>query len=374
MNSERQAFQAFESSISSQDAELIWGSSQDNDRYRSAPLYEEPQESMELQKPLSQKIFERSEEHVLHPQLHEEDPMFLTRYVMFASQVALASIFQFVLDFTLANDVTSKNVQVDRTNSRIRGGLFDETRFVEYNMTMFTFGGRLGLKLDIQEGDRLAIQTFWNELNRALQQSGYTESQDDESEDESEYDFESDSEDGFGLDLLQESKFLKFGEEPELIDQMFEDLSNPNFMQQTLLLLAWNCQDAQNFQAVTGENQAQQLFDTIIACMISTAADFCLPIARCASLLVSQLVDTHDINVTKEQFDVLVQTLVQWSITNQDNEQKLTSSEEVASILSSQMSKMAPLAADWKDTLQQVYTQAPYDSVRANLHEVIRAY
>merc|ERR1739838_947597 len=193
------------------------------------------------------------------------------------------------------------------------------------------------------------------ELNRALQQSGYT--QDDESEDESEYDFESDSEDGFGLDLLQESKFLKLGEEPELIDQMFEDLSNPNFMQQTLLLLAWNCQDAQNFQAVTGENQAQQLFDTIIACMISTAADFCLPIARCASLLVSQLVDTHDINVTKEQFDVLVQTLVQWSITNQDNEQKLTTSEEVASILSSQMSKMAPLAADWKDTLQQVYTK-----------------
>eukprot|EP00493_Phyllostaurus_siculus_P001285 UN01293 len=374
MNSERQAFQALESSISSQDAELIWGSSQDNDRYRSAPLYEEPQESMELQKPLSQKIFERSEERVLHPQLHEEDPMFLTRYVMFASQVALASIFQFVLDFTLANDNTSKNVQVDRTNSRIRGGLFDETRFVEYNMKMFTFGGRLGLKLDIQEGDRLAIQTFWNELNRALQQSGYTESQDDESEDESEYDFESDSEDGFGLDLLQESKFLKLGEEPELIGQMFEDLSNPNFMQQTLLLLAWNCQDAQNFQAVTGENQAQQLFDTIIACMISTAADFCLPIARCASLLVSQLVDTHDINVTKEQFDVLVQTLVQWSINNQDNEQKLTSSEEVASILSSQMSKMAPLAADWKDTLQQVYTQAPYDSVRANLHEVIRAY
>jgi len=354
--------------------ELIWGSSQENDRYRSAPLYEEPEESMELQKPLSQKIFERSEEHVSHPQLHEEDPMFLTRYVMFASQVALASIFQFVLDFTLANDNTSKNVQVDRTNSIIRGGLFDETRFVEYNMKMFTFGGRLGLKLDIQEGDRLAIQTFWNELNRALQQSGYTESQDDESEDESEYDFESDSEDGFGLDLLQESKFLKLGEEPELIDQMFEDLSNPNFMQQTLLLLAWNCQDAQNFQAVTGDNQAQQLFDTIIACMISTAADFCLPIARCASLLVSQLVDTHDINVTKEQFDVLVQTLVQWSINNQDNEQKLTSSEEVASILSSQMSKMAPLAADWKDTLQQVYTQAPYDSVRANLHEVIRAY
>merc|ERR1712156_422871 len=146
------------------------------------------------------------------------------------------------------------------------------------------------------------------------------------SEDESEYDFESDSEDGFGLDLLQESKFLKLGEEPELIDQMFEDLSNPNFMQQTLLLLAWNCQDAQNFQAVTGDNQAQQLFDTIIACMFATAADFCLPIARCASLLVSQLVESHDIKITQEQFDVLVKTLVQWSISNQaETGSKLTS-------------------------------------------------
>jgi len=176
---------------------------------------------------------------------------------------------------------------------------------------------------------------------------------------------------------LEQSKFLKLDESPELVHQMFQDLSDPNFMQQTLLLLAWNCQDAQNFQAVTGaKNQAQQLFDTIIACMIATAADFCLPIARCASLLVSQLVESHDIRVTEDQFNVLVKTLVQWTISQHSaqNECKLTSSKEVASILSSQMSKMAPLAANWKDTLQRVYSQAPYDCVRANLQDVVRTY
>merc|ERR1719510_1197870 len=105
---------------------------------------------------------------------------------------------------------------------------------------------------------------------------------------------------------------------------MFQDLSDPNFMQQTLLLLAWNCRDAQNFQAVTGaKNQAQQLFDTVIACMIATAADFCLPIARCASLLVSQLVEAHDVQVSDEQFNVLVETLVRWSLKNQEHKSKL---------------------------------------------------
>jgi len=91
---------------------------------------------------------------------------------------------------------------------------------------------------------------------------------------------------------------------------------------------------------------------------------------------VSQLVESHDIQVSEEQFNVLVQTLVQWTISNQQNEEneKLTTSEEVASILSSQMSKMAPLAANWKDTLERVYTQAPYDCVRTNLQQVIRAY
>jgi len=114
----------------------------------------------------------------------------------------------------------------------------------------------------------------------------------------------------------------------------------------------------------------------IITCMIATAADFCLPITRCASLLISQIVDAHDVEVSDEQFNVLVQTLVRWSLKNQSEEHKskLTSSEEVASILSQQMSKMAPRAVNYKETLERVYLQAPYDCVRSNLHNVIRAY
>merc|ERR1712154_624435 len=121
---------------------------------------------------------------------------------------------------------------------------------------------------------------------------------------------------------LDDAKYLNLNESPELVNQWLQDLENPNFMQQTLLQLAWNCQNSQNFQVIAGDNQAQQLFDTIIACMIATAADFCLPIARRAALLISQLVDTHDIQVTNEQFNVLVQTLVQWSLENHAEEHK----------------------------------------------------
>jgi len=369
---------ASDSSISNQDWSLIWGTSQEAARFRAVEIHEDFAPIIEDREPqLPQKIFEQSEDRRHPPQIQEVDPMFLTRCVTFATQIAFPVVFQFVLDFVQENEQTNGNFAPDQANAVIRGGLFDETRFVEYQIKFFTFGGRLGLSLDILDGYAPAVQDFWKELLRALQQNDFTEAPiESDVESDSDYDFlESDGEVDSPFDLEQ-TKFLNLGESPELVDQMFQDLSNPNFMQQTLLLLAWNLQDAQNFKAVTGDNQAQQLFDTIIACMIATAADFCLPIARCASVLVSQLVDSHDIKVTDEQFNVLVQTLVQWTISNSqppDEQIKLTSSKEVASILSSQMSKMAPLAANWKDTLEQVYTQAPYDCVRANLYGVIRA-
>lgn len=366
------------SSISIQDWNLIWGNSSGAPRFRGAADVGEDIAPMEIRKPPNKQFEQQSEDRRNPPQpsIQEVDPCFLTRFVMF-TQVALPMVFQFVLDFVAENEQTNGNFEADGARYAVRGGLFDETRFVEYTLKLFTHGGQLGLSLDILDGYPPAVQTFWNELQQALQENQFTECQEEEESDAEEYNFaESDDEnDEFILDLEQE-KFLKLGEDPELVDQWFQDLNDPNFMQQTLLLLAWNCQDAQNFQAVTGKNQAQQLFDLIITCMIATAADFCLPIARCASLLVSQLVDAHDIKVTEEQFNVLVQTLVQWTISQQSEqtESKLTSSKEVASILSSQMSKMAPLAVNWKDTLQQVYTQAPYECVRANLQKVVRTY
>lgn len=366
------------SSISIQDWNLIWGNSSGAPRFRGAVDVGEDIAPMEIRKPPNKQFEQQSEDRRNPPQpsIQEVDPCFLTRFVMF-TQVALPMVFQFVLDFVAENEQTNGNFEADGARYAVRGGLFDETRFVEYTLKLFTHGGQLGLSLDILDGYPPAVQTFWNELQQALQENQFTECQEEEESDAEECNFaESDDEnDEFILDLEQ-AKFLKLGEDPELVDQWFQDLNDPNFMQQTLLLLAWNCQDAQNFQAVTGKNQAQQLFDLIITCMIATAADFCLPIARCASLLVSQLVDAHDIKVTEEQFNVLVQTLVQWTISQQSEqtESKLTSSKEVASILSSQMSKMAPLAVNWKDTLQQVYTQAPYECVRANLQKVVRTY
>jgi hypothetical protein len=302
------------------------------------------------------------------------DPLFLTRVAMLAHHVVFSTTYQFVVDFIQTNGQTCGNFECDEESCVIRGGLFDETRFVEYQVKIFAFKGRLGICLEIQKGFAPSVQEFWNELQQELKEKDLLDVQDEESDCESDFLESSDEEDGLPDLDLDEAKFLNLHESPELVEQWKEDLENPNFMQQTLLQLAWNCQNADNFNAVAGDNQAQQLFDTIIACMIATAADFCLPIARCASLLVSQIVDAHDVQVSDEQFNVLVQTLVRWSLKNQEYKSKLTSSEEIASILSQQMSKMAPRAVNYKETLERVYLQAPYDCVRTNLHNVIQAY
>jgi len=302
------------------------------------------------------------------------DPLFLTRVAMLAHHVVFSTIYQFVVDFIQTNGQTCGNFECDEESCVIRGGLFDETRFVEYQVKIFAFKGRLGICLEIQKGFAPSVQEFWNELQQELKEKELLDVQDEESDCESDFLESSDEEDGLPDLDLGEAKFLNLHESPELVEQWKEDLENPNFMQQTLLQLAWNCQNAENFKAVAGDNQAQQLFDTIIACMIATAADFCLPIARCASLLISQIVDAHDVQVSDEQFNVLVQTLVRWSLKNQEHKSKLTSSEEVASILSQQMSKMAPRAINYKETLERVYLHAPYDCVRTNLHNVIQAY
>lgn len=367
---------ATEHALSSQDFHLFWGPHSASDSFRGAASVSQVREaSLQVREPFTSKKNTETEDcrHPLTAGVPEMDPFFLSRYVVFRAGITTSLVFQFVLDFVEGHELTSGNFDSDQSASVIRGGVFHETRFVEYQMKTFIFQGQLALTLEIVDGFAPAVQDFWNQLQQAFQENNFIE-EPLESDSDGELDFLDSDDEDMSLDL-NDVKFLKLGESPEIVHQWFEDLSNPNFMQQTLLLLAWNCQDEQNFQVVTDEKQAQQLFDAIIACMFVTAADFCLPIARCASLLVSQLAESHDIKITTEQFDVLVHTLVQWSISDQAEQgSKLTSSKEIASILSHQMSKMATFAAHWKDTLEQVYTQASYDCVRQNLHNVIRAF
>jgi len=363
-----------ETSISNDDWNLLFDPMH-NEAVRGARVRDFQREptGMELKQDF-QKTFEQPSEGRSDPlplTVPVLDPFFLTRVAILAPHVVFSTIFQFVVEFIQTNGQTCGNYECDEESCLIRGGLFDETRFVEYQVKIFAFKGRLGICLEIQKGFAPSVQEFWNELQHELKEQDLLEFQDDESDCESDFLESSDEEDDLDLD---EAKFLNLHESPELVEQWKEDLENPNFMQQTLLQLAWNCQNAENFRAVAGDNQAQQLFDTIIACMIASAADFCLPVARCASLLISQILDAHNVQVSDEQFDVLVQTLVSWSLKNQEHKSKLTSSEEVASILSQQMSKMAPRAINYKETLERVYLHAPYDCVRTNLHNVIQAY
>merc|ERR1719411_1338949 len=135
---------------------------------------------------------------------------------MFTAHVAISHVFAFVLDFIESNDQTNGNFESDSANSVIRGGLFDETRFVEYQFKMFTHEGRLGLSLDILDGYAPAVQGFWSELQRALKEDQLLDNQDDDSDFEDSDFLETDDEEEFQLDLEQ-SKFLKLEESPELV-------------------------------------------------------------------------------------------------------------------------------------------------------------
>merc|ERR1712241_310342 len=148
--------------------------------------------------------------------------------------------------------------------------------------------------------------------------------------------------------------------QPTHVTSLMEEMQDQSFMLHALLLLSWNCQLQQNIEVISSAGQAQQLFDLIIACLVATATDFCLPIARSASLLVSKLAETGDVQISEQQFQVLVDTIVQWTIQNNNGDfaETVTQSEEIARLLSSN---------DCMQQLHEVYDRVPFESVRQNI-------
>jgi hypothetical protein len=360
---------------SSSDWSLLFGNVEEDSVHRSASLGETEEPEFTTCKQIPQKKFPQTQLEVESPQVRNVQSLaFLTRFVMCKQHVSISMLFEFMVSFFLDNDQTRKNLKFNERTSTIIGCVFSGSQQAHYRVQLFSFEKNLGVSLDITDGFSPAIQEMWKSLTQSLQTSDLVECNEVESDFEDFNDLYSEDEDDAPL---EDFDYIKLDNHPALVKDLINDLNDPNFMQHTLLLLAFNCQLDRNFQEIVGDaSKAQQLFDTIIACMISTAADFCLPIARCASLLISQLVESGSITVNEEQFNVLVQALVQWTLDqgNQQDQDKLTQSEEVATLLSSQVKNLATLAETAKAELRQVYQDAPYDIVRENLSDVILAY
>jgi len=310
-----------------------------------------------------------------------EDPAHLVRYVMLVAGVDTESVFQYLKEFVQTHQRNFKVVEGDLSILSI---VFDETLFAQFRIQIFSHGRDYGVCIHLMDGQAQdAVTEFWRKLKIALTTSEFVdqienEDQlfDDETQSEDDWDLWSDEEEGnlsFALPIpsLNKPNLLQ----TDHVDSLMEDLQDQNFMMHSILLLAWNCQLQQNLETISSAGQAQQLFDAIISCLVASAADFCLPIARSASLLVNQLVETGAIQITEAQFEVLVNTIVQWTIQNSGDSDTITQSEEIAQLLTSQLSKFDVAANSVvRAQLEEVYTRAPFQSVRQNIKPLVEAF
>lgn len=318
-----------------------------------------------------------------------EDPAHLVRYVMLVAGVDVNSAFQFLKEFVQTHQ---KNFKVVEDDFSILSIVFDGTLFAQFRIQIFSHGRHCGVCVHVMEGQAQdAVTEFWRKLKIDLTTSDFVDQVENEDalfEDEAQSEDDdffaswdrwgSDAEDeeetpslSLSIPSLNKPNLL----ETDYVDSLMEDLQDQNFMMHSILLLAWNCQLQQNLETISSAGQAQQLFDAIITCLVASAADFCLPIARSASLLVHQLVDTGAIKITEAQFEVLVNTIVQWTIQNSGDSDTITQSEEIAQLLTSQLTKLDVAAnSAVRAQLQEVYTRAPFQSVRQNIKPLVEAF
>lgn len=308
-----------------------------------------------------------------------EDVDHLIRYVMLVAESDVITAFHFLVEFFQAS---YKNFKILHDTFSIIGFVFDETHFAQFRVQIFSHEHGLGVCLHVLEGDaQEAVSQFWSKLQDALAEKALIKLFRDvvlESDDEFFADScdEEEEEVQFSLPIPGLQKAEPFVLQPNYVNNLMEEMQDQSFMLHALMILSWNCQMQQNLEVISGAGQAQQLFDLIIACLVATATDFCLPVARSASLLVSKLVETGAIQISEEQYRVLVNTIVQWTIQNNNGDlnETVTQSEEIALLLTSKLPELARDVSNSECTqqLHEVYCHAPFQSVRQNIAQLVQ--
>merc|ERR1719150_1340046 len=178
--------------------------------------------------------------------------------------------------------------------------------------------------------------------------------------------FFSDDEEMEDLDLdLTSASFLSLDKNPEVIGSYVEDLKDPNFMLHTLMLLAWNLTNQENFEAAS-KAYAQELFSNVVACLVSTATELTLPFVRAASILAAKLISEANVEVTKEQEAAIVQTIFSWTL-NHASSTAVTRSEENATVLTEQLGNFVRLSENSRGVLEKIHKQTEFEQVRYNI-------
>jgi len=287
----------------------------------------------------------------------------LDRFVIFTTkdvEKVFAAVVTYIRTLGLQNDC------VDEHNKSIVGYLFEESRCVHYKLQMFTTGEDRGLTCFRQEGDAFILSEFWGNLVQQMENEAFTIPTEDVELDDDEDDFFLEEDSDCELDL-ESAKYLNLNE--ELVENFIDDMQNPNFMQHTLLLLAFNVQNVSNMKLLT-DMFAQQVFDTIIAVMTTTLAQVTLPMARSAAQLMDKIINSTDVSVSEAQQAAILQTLDMWI--QKDRKARhldVKASEEVATLITDNLNRIQKLSSTsiQTDVLRSIADKTEFEGVRTAL-------
>lgn len=293
------------------------------------------------------------------------------RYIVFPKLMGDSNlIYDHVVNFTRN---TTPNCEAFPFQNKVLGYVFHEVRFGFYCLQMFKHADGLGLSCQLQDGFAPALTPFWNAVKESLAKSGLIEHETEGEVIEEEFDdfFCSDTEDGesFSLDLsILENKFLDLRSDPSLVEEWIEDIQDPNFSQDTLLVLAYNLQDRENLEYVM-EQFPQQLFEAVITSM-SDAIDLALPGIRSACMFLDAVAQHTAVKVSEENLQQMICQIARWSLPR-SNTCAVTHSKEIADTLSRNLLKFYEYGTEslsvQKDLVDTIRQGSVFGTVKQNL-------
>jgi len=307
-------------------------------------------------------------------QIPEIDNLSLeTRYVMFKDTADPGAILNQCLSFVSQHSPNCTQVQHEM---KILGYVFEEVRFGLYALQLFKHSENLGLTCSLLDGFAPAIQKFWTDLKNSLTDAGFLEAE-PESDFEDDFDdfYDSDSTFDLGVELdlsIPGNKYVNCSSDPTLVVEWAEDIKDPNYSTDTLLILAYNCEKAENL-AYLMQTFAQQLFDAVIIGM-TEAMEFSLPAIRCASVFLDHVAKNAKVSVKNEQLAVMIKQLANWTLTAKSDD-AVTRSLEIATLLSQNLQTFSnlvdgPLNVE-KELLEAVGQDCGYGTVKKRVNEFL---
>lgn len=238
------------------------------------------------------------------------------------------------------------NFETQKHQGLIHGYFFEKAANVKYILQIKQKDDEYYLDATRENGCGFLLGRFWTALVDFLAEMEIVESEDDEMTDfdllaslGEDMDEDSDTE----LDLL-DLEYLDLSQSDEALNALIEDIEDPNFKNSSAQTLAHNINKQQN-QEVIMQN-GQKVFDTVNSSMKCSLQSHHnepeLPFYRAVAILLDCILQQGQIDVSADQYETMVAATKTWALGSEQQMGEIDTSEEIATILSKQLSRCAP--------------------------------